>query len=195
MIFDWNLISRKHKTNADLIGAISPKKPFSSIMRYIVLWRHLWRYHINANIKTWYPQKPHILTFTLIPSSFFSDHCVKLYRWMCITFQMPLVHNVICVGVPKWDTLEHSCYNLMQAKRAGKKFKLNCREGSERKSFEKFCTFPPNSSKLRSDYLFSFQKRTNYLFPAFSRSEYLFPKSATPPPPSESNGRLLTSFP
>ena len=53
-----------------------------------------------------------------------------------------------------------------------------------------FCTFPPNSSKLRSDYLFSFQKRTNYLFPAFSRSEYLFPKSA--PPPSESNGRPLS---
>ena len=47
----------------------------------------------------------------------------------------------------------------------------------------KFCTFPPNSIKLRSDYLFSFQKRTNYLFPAFSRSEYLFPKSARPPPP------------
>ena len=91
MIFDWNLRSRKDRTNANLIGAISPKKPFSSIMRYIVLWRHLWRYRINANIKTWYPQKPHILTFTLIPSSFFSDHCVKLYRWMCITFQMPLV--------------------------------------------------------------------------------------------------------
>ena len=91
MIFDWNLRSRKHRTNADLIGAISPKKPFSSIMRYIVLWRQLWRYRINTNMKTWYPQKPHILTFTLIPSSFFSDHSVKLYRWMCITCQMPLV--------------------------------------------------------------------------------------------------------
>ena len=45
--------------------------------------------------------------------------------------------------------------------------------------------FPPNSSKLRSDYLFSFQKRTNYLFPAFSRSEYLFQKSASPPPPPQ----------
>ena len=63
-------------------------------MWYIVLWRHLWRYRINANIKTWYPQKPNILTFTLIPSSFFSDHCVKLYRWMCMTFQMPLVSSV-----------------------------------------------------------------------------------------------------
>ena len=40
-----------------------------------------------------YPEKPHILTLTLISSPFFSDHCVKLYRWMCITFQMPLVHN------------------------------------------------------------------------------------------------------
>ena len=68
--------------------------------------------------------------------------------------------------------------------RAGKVFfKLNCRERSERKIYGKFCTFPPNSSKLRSDYLFSFQKRTNYLFPEFSRSEYLFPKSASPPPP------------
>ena len=94
MIYDWNLRSRKHRTNAHLIGAISPKKRFSSIMRYIVLWRHLWRYRINANIKTWYPQKPHILTFTPIPSSFFSDHCVKLYRWMCITFQMPLVYDL-----------------------------------------------------------------------------------------------------
>ena len=37
------------------------------------------------------PQKPNILTFTLIPSSFFSDHCVKLYGSMFITFQMALV--------------------------------------------------------------------------------------------------------
>ena len=59
-----------------------------------------------------------------------------------------------------------------------------------KKNFGKFCTFPSNSSKLRSAYLFSFQKRTNNLFPAFSRSEYLFPKSARPP--SESNGRPLT---
>ena len=92
MIFDSILQSRKHRTNADLKVAISQKKPFSSVMRYIVLWRHLWRYPINANMKTWYPQKPHIMTFTLIPSSFFSDHCVKLYGWMCITFQMPLVY-------------------------------------------------------------------------------------------------------
>ena len=77
----------------------------------------------------------------------------------------------------------------MRAKPAGKFIKLNCRERSERKIFGKFCTFPPNSSRLRSDYLFSFQKRTNYLFPAFSRSGYLFPKSARPP--SESNGRPL----
>ena len=50
-------------------------------------------------------------------------------------------------------------------------------------NFWKHLHFSPNSSKLRSYYLFSFQKRTDYLFPAFSRSEYSFPKSATPPPP------------
>ena len=82
---------------------------------------------------------------------------------------------------------ERTCYNLMRAKRAGKIVKLNCREQSEGKILH----FPPNSSKLRPDYIFSFQKRTNYLFPTFSRSEYLFPKSAIPPPPSESNGRPL----
>ena len=80
----------------------------------------------------------------------------------------------------------------MRAKRAGKIFKLNCRERSERKIFGKFALCPPNSSKLRSDYLFSFQKRTNYLFPVFSRSEIYFQKvPAPPPPPSESNGRPL----
>ena len=47
--------------------------------------------------------------------------------------------------------------------------------------FGKLCTFPQESSKFRSDYLFSFQKRTDYLFPRFLRSEYLFPKSARPP--------------
>ena len=62
---------------------------------------------------------------------------------------------------------------------------MKCRERSERKILGKLCTFPPNSSKLRSDYLFSFQKRTDYLFPVFLRSEYLFPKSASPPPPPQ----------
>ena len=47
--------------------------------------------------------------------------------------------------------------------------------------FGKLCTFPPKSSKFRSDYLFSFQKRTDNLFPGFLRSEYLFPKSASTP--------------
>ena len=68
----------------------------------------------------------------------------------------------------------------MRAKRVG-----NCRERSERKVFWKILHFLPNSSKLRSEYLFSFQKRTDYLFPIFSSSEYLFPKSASPPPPPQ----------
>ena len=72
-------------------------------------------------------------------------------------------------------------YNLMWAKRAEEIEKLKCRERSERKIFGKLCTFPPNCSKFRSDYLFSFQNRTGYLFPVFLRSEYLFPKSARPP--------------
>ena len=49
---------------------------------------------------------------------------------------------------------------------------------------------PQIVGKLKSDYLFSSQKRTDYLFSAFSRSEYLFQQNASPPPPpSESNGR------
>ena len=75
-------------------GHITKTAVFQCHMVYSI-WRHLWRYRINVNIKIWYPQKPHILTFTLIPWSFFSDHCVKLYGWMCITFQMPLVYEWI----------------------------------------------------------------------------------------------------
>ena len=71
----------------------------------------------------------------------------------------------------------------MGAKQVEKKLKLNYRERSERKIFGKFCTFPPNSSKLRSDYLFSFQKRTNYLFPAFQGQSIYFKKVPAPPPP------------
>ena len=67
----------------------------------------------------------------------------------------------------------------MREKRAGK-IEI---ELSRAEHFLKNLHFSPYSSKLRSDYLFSFQKRTDYLFPAFSRSEYLFPKSAKPPPP------------
>ena len=37
--------------------------------------------------ETFYPD---VYTDTFI---FFSDHCVKLYGWMCITFQMPLVQQ------------------------------------------------------------------------------------------------------
>ena len=78
----------------------------------------------------------------------------------------------------------------MRAKRAGK-IKIELLRAKRAEKFGKFCTFPPNSSKFRSDYLFSFQERADYLFPVFLRSEYLFPKSASPPPPSESNGRPL----
>ena len=96
----------------------------------------------------------------------------------------------------KLNCREGTFYNLMRASGASrKKFKLNCRERGEWKIFGKFCefcTFPQNSSKLRSHYLFSFQNRTIYLFPAFSRSEYLFSKSARPP--SGSDGCPLKSF-
>ena len=53
-------------------------------MRYIVLLRHLWRI---ASMQTLTPEAPYpdVYTDTV---GFFSDHCVKLYGWMCITFQM-----------------------------------------------------------------------------------------------------------
>ena len=72
----------------------------------------------------------------------------------------------------------HKCYNWMRVKRAGKiQIELPRAE-----IFMKNLHFP-HSSKLRSDYLFSFQTRTDYLFPGFSRSDYSFRISATPPPP------------
>ena len=39
------------------------------------------------------PQKPKILTFPLIHSYFFYGHSVKLYGWIFISFQMPLVYR------------------------------------------------------------------------------------------------------
>ena len=62
----------------------------------------------------------------------------------------------------------------MRGKRGGKLFKLNCCERSERKIFGKFCTFPPNSSKLRSDYLFSFQKSIIIYFQHFQGQNIYF---------------------
>ena len=47
---------------------------------------------------------------------------------------------------------------------------------------------PPKKNivgKLKSDYLFSSQKRADCLFSAFSRSEYLFQQNASPPPPNQ----------
>ena len=41
---------------------------------------------------------------------------------------------------------------------------------------------PQIVGKLKTDYLFSSQKRTYYLFSAFSRSEYLFQQNASPLP-------------
>ena len=77
-------------------------------------------------------------------------------------------------------------YNWMRAKWAEKNLKIEVSRAKRAEFFWKtlhFFCFPPNSSKFRSDYLFSFQNRTDYSFPVFLRSEYLFPKSASPPPP------------
>ena len=40
------------------------------------------------------------MAFTLIPSSFFSDHCIKVYGSMCITLQMPLVYAAFLNDYP-----------------------------------------------------------------------------------------------
>ena len=90
-----------------------------------------------------------------------------------------------------WNWTVASKHAIIECERSQPENLSNWTVASEAsgKFFENFALFPPNSSKLRSDYLFSFQKRTNYLFPAFSRSGYLFPKSARPP--SESNSRPL----
>ena len=74
-------------------------------------------------------------------------------------------------------------YDLMRAKRAEKNLKIEVSRAKRADIFLKTLHFSPNSSKFRSDYLFSFQNRTHYLFPVFLRSEYLFQKSSSPPPP------------
>ena len=83
-------------------------------------------------------------------------------------------------------------------KKTGKRaeiFFLNGTVASEEWTISwKFCTFPQNFSKLRSDYLFYFQKRTNYLFTHFQGKNMYFQTvpAPPPPPPSESNGRPLS---
>ena len=57
------------------------------------------------------------MAFTLIPSSFFSEHCVKLYGLMWITFQMPLVittklHATTKENIDVCETLMPSSPNL-----------------------------------------------------------------------------------
>ena len=97
-----------------------------------------------------------------------------------------------CAEKMKFNCSERKCYNLMRAKRAGKiKIELSQAKRADFYFFRKICTFPPNSSNLRSDSFFSFQKRTDYLFPAFSRSEYLFPKSARPSPPPPHQNQMV----
>ena len=56
-------------------------------------------------------------------------------------------------------------------------------------NFWKNCHVIPNSRNVKVRlFIFFFQKMTDHLFSTFSRPEYLFSKSASPPPPSESNG-------
>ena len=80
----------------------------------------------------------------------------------------------------------------MRAKRAWNIFKLSCRKRSERKIFGKFCTFPPNSSKLKVG-LFIFFPEEDKLFISsiFKVRIFISKKCQPPPPPSESNGRPL----
>ena len=56
----------------------------------------------------------------------------------------------------------------MRAKQA-RKIENKLSRAKRADNFWKNLHFSPYSSKLRSDYLFSFQKRTDYLYPAFSQ--------------------------
>ena len=48
---------------------------------------------------------PDVYTDTFI---FFPDHCVKLYGWMCITFQMPLVQSLFRKSNEKYTNIHHA---------------------------------------------------------------------------------------
>ena len=67
--------------------------------------------------------------------------------------------------------------------------KLNWTIASEASG--KICTFPPNSSNLRSDYLFLSRRGQNIYFQHFQGQNISKKGPAPPPPPSESNGRPL----
>ena len=56
---------------ADLFIAMSSIQQFSSVIRYLKLWRHLGRYRINTNFNIKYIQKPHTLTFNIDTFIFF----------------------------------------------------------------------------------------------------------------------------
>ena len=90
---------------------------------------------------------------------------------------------------------KRTCYNLMRAKRKIKikflKLKLHWCERSERKFFRKFCAFTPNSSKLRSDYLF-FSRRGQIIYSQhFQGQNIYFQKVPAPPPPSPQNQMVV----
>ena len=99
MNFDWILQSRKHRTNVNLIVAMSPKKPFSSVMRYIVLWRHLWRYRKMQTLKHGTPRSPiswrlhwYLHHFSPIILWNYMDECALLSKcpsYMCSTLGIP----------------------------------------------------------------------------------------------------------
>ena len=76
-IFYWILPSRKHRTNGDLIVAKPPKSRFPVPFG---IWYYRVIYDVIASMQTWKhgTQKPYILTFTLIPSSFFRRSLCKI---------------------------------------------------------------------------------------------------------------------
>ena len=85
----------------------------------------------------------------------------------------------------------------MRGKRAGKIVKLNCRERRERKIFGKFCTSPPPPPNLASygQIIYFLSRRGHIIYFQHFQGQNIYSQKVPAPPPSESNGRPLMTFP
>ena len=111
--------------------------------------------------------------------------CIYLNRDVqCIVIYMYIYLYTVCEGIQ--SRIRIQLFKNCERSELEKYLNLTIASEASRSIWEKLANAPPPPpqivGKLKSDYLFSSQKRTDYLFSTFSRSEYLFQQNASPPP-------------